>query len=156
MDRDDLIAYVGRVHGRTYEAAECITDNLVEWRPREGEFSFAELVTHIANARLMNAGNIHGEGLHYRGHRVKPGTTRADLLRLLLRSSKKSIAQLADSDLERPVSSLTAPEIPAWNRVLGGLIEHEVHHRSQLCEYLRLAGIEPPALYGLHTEDLPQ
>ena len=47
-------------------------------------------------------------------------------------------------------------EIEAWRRVMGGLIEHEVHHRSQLCEYLSANGIEPPPLYGLHAEDLPR
>lgn len=156
MDSTDLIAYIGRVHGRTYEAAECITDDLVDWRPRPGEFTFGELVTHIANARLMNLGNLQGQGLHYKGHVTKPGTTRADLLRLLLRTSKKTIANLTGIDLEQPVPSLTAPSLPGWNRVLGGLAEHEIHHRSQLCAHLSAAGIEPPALYGLHAEDLPR
>ena len=156
MNHDELIAYVGRVHGRTYEAAECVTDALVDWRPRPGDFSVGELVMHIANARLMNLGTLQGKGIHYKGHAVKPGTTRGDLLQLLLRSSKKTIAQLTAIDLEEPVESLTAPALPGWNRVLGGLVEHEIHHRSQLCEYLSAAGIEPPALYGLHAEDLPR
>lgn len=156
MEASDLIAYVGRVHGRTYEAAERITDELVDWRPRPGEFSFGELATHIANARLMNLGGLQGLGIHYKGHALKPGTTRGELLRLLLRTSKKTIANLTAVDLEREVPSLTAPALPGWNRVLGGLIEHEIHHRSQLCEHLSAAGIEPPALYGLHAEDLPR
>jgi uncharacterized damage-inducible protein DinB len=156
MDSTDLIAYIGRVHGRTYEAAERLRDALVDWRPRPGEFTMGELITHIANARLMNLGNLQGQGLHYKGHAVKPGTTRGDLLRLLLRTSKKTIANLTEVDLERDVPSLTAPSLPGWNRVLGGLAEHEIHHRSQLCEYLSGAGIEPPALYGLHAEDLPR
>jgi uncharacterized damage-inducible protein DinB len=156
MDATDLIAYVGRVHGRTYEAAQCVTDELVHRRPRRGEFTFAELATHIANARLMNLGNLQGQGLHYKGHAVRPGTSRADLLRLLLRTSKKTVANLTDIDLEADVPSLTSPAMPGWNRVLGGLIEHEIHHRSQLCEYLSAAGVEPPALYGLHAEDLPR
>lgn len=156
MNADDLIAYVGRVHGRTYEAAELVSDELVEWRPREGDFTCGELVTHIANARLMNLGALQGKGIHYNGHAARAGTTRADLLLLLLRSSKKTIAQLTMIDLEEPVASLTAPSLPGWNRVLGGLIEHEIHHRSQLCEYLSTAGVAPPALYGLHAEDLPK
>ena len=36
------------------------------------------------------------------------------------------------------------------------LIEHETHHRSQLCEYLRQIGLEPPPLFGLHAEKLPR
>jgi hypothetical protein len=38
---------------------------------------------------------------------------------------------------------------------MGGRFEHETHHRSQLCEYLRLLGLEPPPLFGLHAEQLP-
>ncbi len=156
MNATDLIAYVGRVHGRTYEAAERVADELIAWRPRDGDFTAGELITHIANARLMNLGTLQGKGIHYKGHAVKGGATRADLLQLLLRSSKKIIAQLTMVDLELPVESLTAPALPGWNRVLGGLVEHEIHHRSQLCGYLSAAGIEPPALYGLHAEELPR
>jgi hypothetical protein len=156
MDSSDLIAYVGRVHGRTYEAAVLITDELVGWRPRDGEFSFGALSTHIANARLMNLGALKGKGVHYKGHALPGDGTRAGILRLLLRTSKKTIAGLVDIDLEAPVASLTAPSLPGWNRVLGGLIEHEIHQRSQLCEYLSAMGIEPPPLYGLHAEDLPR
>ena len=66
------------------------------------------------------------------------------------------IAALHDADFEAPVRLLSGAEAPAWRIVLAGLIEHEVHHRSQLCDSLRAAGIEPPALYGLHAEDLPR
>jgi uncharacterized damage-inducible protein DinB len=156
MNTTDLIEYVGRVHGRTFEAAECLTDELAGWRPRDGEFTAGELVTHIANARLMNLGALQGKGIHYKGHATKAEESRAGLLRLLLRTSKKTVAALVDVDLEAPVMSLTAPSLPGWNRVMGGLIEHEIHHRSQLCEYLSAAGVAPPALYGLHAEDLPR
>jgi uncharacterized damage-inducible protein DinB len=103
----------------------------------------------------MNLGNLQGKGLHYRGHAVKADTTRDDMLALLLRTSKKTVANLTDIDLEAPVAALSSPPAPGWVRVLTGLAEHEIHHRSQLCEYLSAAGIDPPALYGLHAEDLP-
>lgn len=34
------------------------------------------------------------------------------------------------------------------------LVEHEVHHRSQLAVYLTLLGVEPPQVYGLGIEDV--
>lgn len=156
ISRDDLIKYVTNVHARTYEAVERIDDDHVHWRPAPGEFSVAELVTHIANTRLMNLGGVLTGEIHYKGHAVKPAATALDLRRLTLRTGKKTIAGLVDADLERIIPNTIGDPFPAWRRVIGGLIEHEVHHRSQLCSYLTGAGIEPPALYGLHAEDLPK
>ena len=157
MEQRDLVAQVGRVHGRTYEAAELVPEELVAWRPRPGEFTAGELLLHIANARLLNLGIITGAGVHYGGHGLAPGQGRDWLLQRLLRTSKKTIAGLVQADLEQMVLTVSGgtTAVPAWLPVLGGLIEHEVHHRSQLCEYLGMAGIAPPPLYGLHAEDLP-
>jgi uncharacterized damage-inducible protein DinB len=73
-----------------------------------------------------------------------------------LRTSKKTIAGLVGADFDAGVRTLSGATVPAWRILLNGLIEHEVHHRSQLCDYLSAAGVEPPALYGLHAEDLPR
>jgi uncharacterized damage-inducible protein DinB len=156
MNRDDLIAQVGAVHGRTYEAAERLTEKLLGWRPRAGEFRAGEVVAHIANSRVMNLGTIRGETARYRGHELPAGAGRDYLLQLLLRTSKKTIAGLVDADLDADVTTTRGAAVPAWRIVLNGLIEHEVHHRSQLCEYLSANGVEPPALYGLHVEELPR
>jgi uncharacterized damage-inducible protein DinB len=156
IGKDDLITYVGNVQGRTYEAVERLRDDDVAWRPAPGEFTAGELVSHIAGARLMNLGGILTGEIHYKGHAVKPAATAADLRRLALRSGKKTIAGLVDADLERLIPQTNGEPVPAWRRVVGGLIEHETHHRSQLCEYLRQLGLEPPPLFGLHAEDLPR
>jgi uncharacterized damage-inducible protein DinB len=153
---EDLIAYVERVHERTYEAVERLRDDLVEWKPRGGEFSAGELVMHIANSRLMNLGAILGRGTRYPGHEPPPRATVRVLERYLEETSAETLRGLRGADLGRRVRSLSGQERPAYMSVLGGLIEHEVHHRSQLCEYLSGAGVEPPALYGLHAEDLPR
>lgn len=154
--KEDLIRYVTNVHARTYEAVERVRDEDIGWRPAAGEFTVAELVTHLTNSRLMNLGGIQTGELHYRGHAVKPGATNLDLRRAALRSSKKVIAGLVDADLERLIPQTIGEPFPAWRRVMGGLIEHETHHRSQLCEYLRQLGLEPPPLFGLHVEQLPK
>jgi uncharacterized damage-inducible protein DinB len=152
----ELLPELDEEAASTRKLLALVPDARFDWKPHPKSWSVGELATHIANARLMNLGGLQGQGIHYKGHALKPGTTRGELLRLLLRTSKKTIANLTAVDLEREVPSLTAPALPGWNRVLGGLIEHEIHHRSQLCEHLSAAGIEPPALYGLHAEDLPR
>lgn len=156
IGKEDLIKYATNVHARTYEAVERLRDEDVDWRPAPGEFSVGELVTHIANTRLMNLGGIQTGEIHYRGHAVRPGTDALALRRLILRTGKKVIAGLVDADLEKYIPQTIGEPFPAWRRVMGGLIEHETHHRSQLCEYLRQLGLEPPPLFGLHAEQLPR
>ncbi len=156
LDRTDLIAYVGAVHARTFEAVALLGDQDLRWRPREGEFTAGELALHIAHARRMNAEAIEGGGWRYRGHELAEGSSADGLRQALLRASKKTIAVLHDADLDAPVTLLSGAEAPRWRLVLGGLIEHEVHHRSQLCEYLGAIGLVPPPLYGLHAEKLPR
>ena len=104
----------------------------------------------------MNLGGIQTGEIHYRGHVVRPGTDALALRRLILRTGKKVIAGLVDADLEKYIPQTIGEPFPAWRRVMGGLIEHETHHRSQLCEYLRQLGLEPPPLFGLHAEQLPR
>ena len=156
IGKEDLIKYATNVHARTYEAVERLRDEDVDWRPAPGEFSVGELVTHIANTRLMNLGGIQTGEIHYRGHAVRPGTDALALRRLVLRTGQKVIAGLVDADLEKYIPQTIGEPFPAWRRVMGGLIEHETHHRSQLCEYLRQLGLEPPPLFGLHAEQLPR
>lgn len=156
VEFDWLIGYVERVHDRTYEAVALVTDDLAGWRPPHGGWSIGEMVTHIANARLMNAGNILGRGFSYAGHEPPPRATAQVLRRHLEFTSTRTLEWLRQARLDGAASTLAGDTVPAYMPVFGGLIEHEVHHRSQLCEYLAMAGVEPPPLYGLHEEDLPR
>jgi uncharacterized damage-inducible protein DinB len=156
IGRDDLIKHVVNVQARTYEAFERLRDEHLEWRPAPGEFSVAELALHIVAARRMNLLAIETGAPRYPGHEPTPGLTADRLRELCLRSGKKTVAVLARADLERTIGNLAGDPFPAWKRVLGGLVEHEVHHRSQLCSYLAALGTEPPALFGLRVEALPR
>ncbi|MBN9493907.1 DinB family protein [bacterium] len=156
IERDDLIEYVARVHERTRDAISAIPSDLLTWRPREGEFSMAELAVHIANARVWNARLVTGDGTaRYAGHDATGHATTASLLELADSTSQHAIALITAADFDAMIPS-SMGEIEAWRRVMGGLIEHEVHHRSQLCALLSQNGIQPPALYGLFEEQLPR
>ena len=36
------------------------------------------------------------------------------------------------------------------------MVEHEIHHRSQLAAYLAELGVQPPQLFGVMVEALPR
>ena len=150
----DLIGYVRAVHDRTYEAVALLDDATVDWRPRDGEFSCGELVAHIAASRAMNVRSICGEATRYEGHELPPLAGWNFVRRLAEHSSVEALRKLEAADLAAEVTTMSGTTVPAWRLLVGGLIEHEVHHRSQLCEYLSMMGIPPPPLYGLHVEDL--
>jgi hypothetical protein len=50
------------------------------------------------------------------------------------------------------VQDLGGGRVSAW-RFLMAMVEHEVHHRSQLDAWLALAGTAPPQIYGYSMEE---
>lgn len=155
IGREDLIEYVARVQERTRDVVSAIPPELVAWRPAPGEFSLAEIAVHMANMRHWNAERATGDSdARYRGHDAHSYQTLDALLALMDESSRESLELIGGADLQREIPSTMGP-IEAWRRVLGGLIEHEIHHRSQLASLLSQKGVQPPALYGIFVEELP-
>lgn len=156
IERGDLIEYVARVHERTRDVFAAIPDRLLGWRPRPGEFTIAELAVHILNARTWNAELVTGDAsARYGGHDPSSDLTHDSLLTLADSTAVRALRLISSADLDAMIPS-SMGEIEAWRRVMGGLIEHEVHHRSQLCSLLSQNGVQPPALYGLFEEQLPR
>ena len=148
--------YWQRVHGRTRDMVAAIPADRLDWRPAAGELSCAEIARHIASTRRMNIVSATlGAGL-YPGHDERFGATLDDLLHYLDATNAEisnRLAGMRDEELAEPRMSNQGGPYPAWNSLLA-MIEHEVHHRSQLATYLSLMGVQPPALYGVHVEDL--
>ena len=60
---------------------------------------------------------------------------------------------LPDSELQQARIALAGRTLAAW-RLLMAIVEHEIHHRSQLASYLALLGITPPQIFGLEVDDV--
>ncbi len=148
--------YWQRVHQRTRAMVATIPPDRLDWRPVVGELSCADIARHIASARRMNIVSATLGSGPYPGHDERFGATLDNLLHYLDATNAEisnRLAGLRDEDLAAPRLSNQSGPYPAWN-ILLAMIEHEVHHRSQLAVYLTLMGIQPPPLYGLHVEDL--
>lgn len=63
------------------------------------------------------------------------------------------LKRLSDQELYESQPSIGGPPLKVW-RWLMALIEHEIHHRSQLAVYLTLMGVEAPHIFGLGVEDI--
>lgn len=149
-------AYFERVYQRTREVAQAVPPEQIDWRPAPGELSCGELIRHIASAELMNVRAVASGEMRYPGHAAALGATHTAALAYLDECHAAAQDFLRSMEPERLWLNIPGQwqDVPGWRRLLG-MIEHEIHHRSQLCTYLTLLGREPPALFGIHVEDLP-
>ncbi|GAB4430655.1 MAG: hypothetical protein OHK0015_16110 [Chloroflexi bacterium OHK40] len=152
-------AYIGYLEGirrRTLTFCAAIPPERVYWAPRPHELTFGDLVRHLAAAEQMFVGVAVAGRWSYPGHEPSRGPGLAEALAYLEASHTSAVAALgtlADTALHETRPALDGRPIKVW-RVLMLLVEHEVHHRSQIASYLSEIGIEPPEIYGLSLEQV--
>jgi uncharacterized damage-inducible protein DinB len=104
----------------------------------------------------MFAGGIATGKWRYPGHQRKEGENLETLLADLESTHAEAMVLLnllEGTDLFEPRPSIKGVPVKTW-RLLMAMIEHEVHHRSQLAVYLSLMGVQPPQIYGLSLEEV--
>jgi uncharacterized damage-inducible protein DinB len=74
-------------------------------------------------------------------------------LRAVHQAEMARLGAMPDARLAATVIDLDGRAVPAW-RFLMAMVEHEVHHRSQLDCWLAQAGVEAPQLFGQRMEDV--
>lgn len=148
--------YFERVYQRTLEVARAVPPERIDWAPAPGELCCGELIRHLGAAALMNVRGVATGVLRYEGHATAPGAGHVEALAYLEQCHAEALALLQALPAERLQRNIPGiwQDVPGWRRLLG-MIEHEIHHRSQLCSYLTQLGIAPPALFGIYVEDLP-
>jgi uncharacterized damage-inducible protein DinB len=151
-----FVDYFAGIRRRTITFVRAIPADRLDWSPRAGEFTCGELVRHLAAAEQMFVGAVVEGRWRYTGHTHDPAQT-LDALIAELESghaaTRERLRALDDAVLMQPRPTLDGPPAKAW-RLLMALVEHEIHHRSQLALYLALMGVEPPQIYGLGVEDV--
>lgn len=155
---DQFIKYFDSIRRRTLTYVRSIPADRIDWRPKTGELTCGDIVRHLAAAELMFVGAAVEGKWRYAGHeRDNEHGSLVDALNTLETSHTEAIkilATLRDAGLSEPRPSLTGdPAVKAW-RLLMAMVEHEIHHRSQLAVYLSLLGVEPPQIYGLGVEEV--
>ena len=129
------------------------------WAPAGGEgenaWSINKLVGHMAGSRLYFASAYRGEGW------ISPAppdvSTRGHWLPALEWSAAEFRRQLEgtpDGWLQRKVAMIdTDGALSGW-RVLLMMMEHDIHHRSQVDTYAGLNGWDVPQIYGRQAEQI--
>ena len=154
----DFIKHFESIRRRTLNYIRVVPLDRLDWSPKEGEFTCADIIRHIIMAEKMFVRVVADGSWKYEGHDADEKQSLDELIAMLEAvhvESMDTLKQLSDRDLNEP---RTGPRgegqpIKAW-RWLMVMAEHEVHHRSQLAVYLSLMGVQPPHIFGLGVEDL--
>jgi uncharacterized damage-inducible protein DinB len=150
--------YFDGVRRRTRAFFDAIPADRVDWAPKSGEYTCGDIVRHVAATEAMFVGAVVDGRWHYPGHARPVAPTLAAALARLDAGHAQAAARLrglADGVLgeTRPALEPDARPVRAW-RLLLAMVEHEVHHRSQLASYLTWMGLEAPDIFGLGVEDV--
>jgi uncharacterized damage-inducible protein DinB len=156
-DIQSFISYFEGIRRRTLNYIKTIPADRLQWSPREGEFTVRDLVLHIAVTEKMFVGVfVTGKWKYEDNHAAHDEDTLDQLVAHLEQNHSETMDTLravSDDELYQPRPTLEGTTLKAW-RLLMMMVEHEVHHRSQLAVYLMLMGVEPPQIYGLGVEEV--
>jgi uncharacterized damage-inducible protein DinB len=152
----EFIDYFAGVRKRTLNFVRVIPADQLNWAPKAGEFTCADILRHIAAGERMFTGVVTHSKWKYGGH-AGDQKTLDELIAHLDQTHTEmmdALHALPDAELHQPRPTLEGDmQIKAW-RWLMIMVEHEIHHRSQLAMYLFLLGVTPPHMAGLGVEDL--
>jgi uncharacterized damage-inducible protein DinB len=145
----DLREHLERYRGVTLQALEWTPVEKLDWRPMGGRRSFAEHFVHIARTESYHARGLMGGDWDFdRWYRAPaPPSTHEGIRAVLDGTRAYTLDRLDALDPGRLDGPVVVPDVPvswtlrAW---LWYLVEHEVHHKSQIAFYLRMNGIVPP------------
>jgi uncharacterized damage-inducible protein DinB len=149
----------------TRKTLERIPADKFNWRPHEKSFTMIALATHIANMCGWGATTIKEPSFDYapvggEPYKEEPAVSVADLLAKFDKGAAEFRAALAgasDADMMANWSLLAGGNpvftMPRIACLRGMIFNHIIHHRAQLCVYLRMNDVPVPALYGPSADE---
>ncbi len=146
---------------RTERDVAALPPAAARWRPpaAEGEagWSIGQIVGHIGSTRLYFASAYRNEGWLWAPVEMDADDQRS-WLPWLDTAATRFIALLKDTPdewLARRIEMIDTPgrALSGW-RLLMMMLEHEVHHRSQIDTYAGLEGWPVPDIFGRSAESI--
>ena len=130
-----FLDYYGKIRERTFRVVCCIPPEKFDWTYKEGKFSLADLIRHIAAIeRYMYAETVQMRPSRYPGHGKELADGPENVLAFMNRlhaESTEIFSRLSDEDLKK--KCLTPAGTPIGiGKWLRALVEHEIHHRGQI------------------------
>lgn len=156
---NSFLLYYEKIRQGTIRVIQAIPEDKIDWSYKNGKFTFADLIRHIAAIeRYVFAEIAIGNKPSYKGC----GKELADGYKPVIsyfhemhNQSVERFMKVSDESLQQKIKSLDGKEITLSN-FIRSLIVHEVHHRGAMCIYLNLLDVESPPVIGLTEEQVIQ
>lgn len=145
---------------KTRRVLERVPEGKLTWRPHSKSWTMGELATHLTNLFNWAVITLETDSLDLGAGggappRREPAGSRQDLLEAFDRNvaaARSAIAACGDERLLQPWTLLhtgrpqfTMPRIAVLR---DSVLHHAIHHRAQLCLYLRLNDVPVPGMFG--------
>ncbi len=161
-DPSSFLNYFQSIHRRTLRDIEALPVAAEGWEPSAGEgekgWGIGKIVYHIAESRLYFASAYRGEGWRYDW--ATPSTDQQSDWLPALEASAAEFQKLIEGTpkewLDRRIKMVDTDGMLSGWRILLMLLEHEVHHRSQIDTYAGLEGWDVPQIYGRTREQIDE
>ena len=148
----------------TRKMLERVPDGKFDYKPHQKSMSLGQLAAHTAEIPSYATATMRVESMNFTGEE-KPflPATRQELLEAFdkhVAESREALSKATDEELAK-IWTLTykGSQIFAMPRsaVLRSMVmNHLIHHRSQLGVYLRLNNVEVPGMYGPSADEMNQ
>jgi uncharacterized damage-inducible protein DinB len=146
---EDLQEHFTRYRGVTLEHLVRLRDDQLAWRPRPDAFSCGQHFVHIVQSeQFYMPGLFDGEWEISRLRFPSVMPTKTNLLHQFEAVRRETMTRFRTLTAER-LAAIIPPMFGAtleWSlrSWLWYVLEHEIHHKAQIAEYLRQLGIVPP------------
>ena len=148
----------------TRKVLERLPPDQFDWKPHEKSMNLGRLAMHVATIPQWMLTTIENDELDFAKPpkiRMEP-ESREDLLATFdgnASAVKGALGRIDDAELERTWTLRNGDQILHRNSKLNILrlwcLNHMIHHRAQLCIYLRLLNVPVPAVY-FNSADEPE
>ncbi len=162
-DMASYLRFFDSVRRRTERDVAALPSAAAGWRPPaiggETGWSIGQIVLHIGGSRLYFASAYRGEGwLWAKAEAEANPDDQRTWLPWLEASAKRFAALVSETPadwLTRRIEMIDTPgqSLAGW-RLLMMMLEHEVHHRSQIDAYAGLQGWPVPDIFGRSAESI--
>ena len=160
-DITSYLRFFDGVRRRTERDIAALPPAAAAWRPPavggEQGWNIGQIVSHIGVSRLYFASAYRDEGWLWTPAESDPGD-QGTWLPWLRASSERFVDLIKDTPTEwlsRRIEMVDTPgaSLSGW-RLLMMMVEHEVHHRSQIDAYAGLQGWPVPDIFNRSAESI--
>ena len=149
----------------TRKVLERVPDDRWDWKPHQKSWNMSSLATHVAFIPSWDVDTIGKDSLDIAPPGAPPykapvASSRKELLELFdkhVSAARAALAGASDDHLLKPWSLLAGGKtlftMPRAAVIRSMVMNHGIHHRAQLCVYLRLADIPMPGMYGPSADE---